>query len=266
MPTGAPASYRRQDGSLDTRFEPGLFSINQAFRRAWVKHSADKSMNGALCGQKKRTNLIGTERVNSIIERTRVQSKGMMRMRIKTSIFLAAVLSFCVFALALPAGGQEEDKSPILIKQVQSFFYCCLTQTSSREGIPRAIRHVWQLMEDQVIAPTGPALGVFYEYPEKPDSPPSFSEIGFPITPQTQVLAPLALKRWSHTTVVEAYYLGPLERANETYEQMMAWMHDQGYVQSGLVMEMYFADPITTEPNEYKTRIWIPCDRRNPSP
>ena len=178
----------------------------------------------------------------------------------KISIFASAALSLVAIGLTLPAGQEEaQENDSIVVKQVDRFYYCCLTQAGSREGIPRAIKLVWQLMEDQVIAPTGPAIGVFYQAPEETPPEALMWDIGFPITPQTQVLAPLTLKRWTHTLVAEAYHYGPLNRARETYERIRDWMDANGYIQVGPVLEMYFTDPAEENPTEYKTRIWVPC-------
>ncbi len=183
-----------------------------------------------------------------------------MKMRSKPSIIVIGFLVFLTLGTARPALQEEPERDDsITVKQVERFYYCCLTQTGEREGIPRAIRTVWQLMEDQVIAPTGPAIGVFYDSPEKTSPQALMWDIGFPITPQTQVLAPLTLKRWTHTVVAEGNHYGPLNRARETYERILDWMDANGYVQVGPVLEMYFTDPDEEEPVEYRTRIWVPC-------
>ena len=181
-------------------------------------------------------------------------------MRKKFLISAIGALAFLALGIALPAVQEEpEQDQSITVKQVERFFYCCLTQTGGREGIPHAIKLVWQLLEDQVIAPTGPAIAVFYTSPEKTSPEALMWDVGFPITPQTQVLAPLTLKRWTHTLVVEAYHYGPLNRAGETYDRILDWMEANGYVQVGPVLEMYFTDPVEENPTEYKTRIWVPC-------
>jgi effector-binding domain-containing protein len=183
------------------------------------------------------------------------------------SIVLVIALSFLIFGVALSLGSQEtSNETQISIKAVAEFDYCCLEQGQSREPIPKAIKLVWQLMENQTIAPTGPALAVFCEFSETTDPRTVIWEIGFPVSPQLMAQPPLLIKRWPHALVVEAFHHGSLNRSHETYVRMLAWMHDRAYVQTGPVLEMYFTDPITTEPDEYKTRIWIPCARQNPSP
>ncbi len=188
-------------------------------------------------------------------------------MRLKLQILAVVFLVFPALDAALPAVQEEQQRDEsISVRQVERFYYCCLTQTGDREGIPKAIKLVWQLMEDQVIAPTGPAIGVFYNSPEKTSPEALMWDIGFPITPQTQVLAPLTLKRWTHALVAQAFHYGPLNRAGETYERILDWMDANGYVQAGPVMEMYFTDPDEEDPGEYRTRVWVPCVEKSSRP
>jgi DNA gyrase inhibitor GyrI len=193
--------------------------------------------------------------------------QGKTKMRKNFPILAGIALSVLILRVGLSAA--QEDAGPgngVVVKQVERFYYCCLTQAGDREAVPRAIKLVWQLMEDQVIAPTGPAIGVFYNSPERTSPEVLMWDIGFPITPQTRVLAPLTLKRWTHTLVAEAYHYGPLNRAGETYERILEWMEANGYDQDGPVLEMYFTDPTEENPAEYKTRIWVPCAPKGPQP
>lgn len=190
-----------------------------------------------------------------------------MKMSRKFVILAIVFLVLPALESAFPAVQEEpQQDEAITVRQVERFYYCCLTQTGDREGIPRAIKLVWQLLEDQVIAPTGPAIGVFYNSPENTSPEALMWDIGFPITPQTQVLAPLTLKRWTHTLVAQGFHDGPLNRARETYERILDWMDANGYVQAGPVLEMYFTDSDQEDPGEYRTRLWVPCAAKSPSP
>lgn len=186
---------------------------------------------------------------------------------VKKRLFGVAAGTLAVLGLLMsrPVLQEEDEENQITVKEVDPFFYCCLTQMGPREGIPRAVKLAWQLLEDQVIAPTGTAIGVFYNDPDDPGAEAKMWDIGFPITPQTQVLTPLTLKKWTHTSVVEAYHFGALTKARQTYDRVKAWMDANGYEQVGPVLEMYFIGPPSeVPPEEYKTRIWVPCAPKKP--
>jgi effector-binding domain-containing protein len=164
-----------------------------------------------------------------------------------------------ILITSLAASQETKEGTQVTLTQVSPFFYCSLMQKGGLEGIPEAIKSAWDLLQSQNITPTGPALGVFYESRGKSESESILWEIGFPVTPQAEVLAPLALKEWKHAQVAEAFHIGPLTAASQTYERILAWMQDNGYVQSGPVLEMYYIGSVSTPPAEYKTRILVPC-------
>jgi effector-binding domain-containing protein len=157
-------------------------------------------------------------------------------------------------------GGQEEmgPLNKVAIKNVPTFVYCSISYRGRMGSIAGAIRRTWQFMENQDIAPTGPALAVYFGTPGSPDSEDLEWEVGFPVTPQVLAQPPLHLAEWTYTTVAESSQIGPLDSAGETYTRIIDWISAQGYVKDGPILEMLFTDPIEENPREYKTRVWVP--------
>jgi effector-binding domain-containing protein len=180
-------------------------------------------------------------------------------MRKSVWLAFAAALSLLLLG-AGPSSGQEEmgPLNQIMIKNVQTFVYCSISYQGRMGSIAEAIRRTWQFMENQDIAPTGPALAVYFGTPGSPDSENLEWEVGFPVTPQVLAQPPLHLTEWTFTTVAELSQVGPLDSTGETYDRIMDWIGAHGYVKDGPLLEVLFTDPIEENPREYKTRVWVP--------
>lgn len=158
------------------------------------------------------------------------------------------------------AGGQEEmsPSEDIVTKQVDAFYYCCIIHHGPVHSLYRGLRRAIQLMEDQTIGPTGAAMAVFSKFPQPGEEENLEWEVGFPVSPTIIIEAPLFLKEWTRTQVVEAYHTGPLIRLNETYERVKGWMDVKGLIQDGPFMIMFSDDLDLNDPQDLQVRIWIP--------
>ncbi|MGQ9800045.1 MAG: GyrI-like domain-containing protein [Candidatus Saccharicenans sp.] len=157
----------------------------------------------------------------------------------------------------LPQLGQVE------IRTVEPFAYCCLRREGSFSELEVVIGELMQNMQIQNILPAGPMIGVYYGDPELTDPEKMRWEIGFPISEQIQVLAPLEKKVWSYTTVAVSVHQGPYDKAGETILKMQEWLEANGYDQSGPILERYLdPDPARVSASGLKTEIWIACRKR----
>ncbi|MGB9906193.1 MAG: GyrI-like domain-containing protein [Candidatus Saccharicenans sp.] len=171
---------------------------------------------------------------------------------------LAFLQAFSSFApQQLPPPGQVE------IRNVEPFAYCCLSREGSFSEIESVIGELMQNMQIQNILPAGPMVGIYYGEAELTDPEKMRWEIGFPISEQVQVLAPLEKKVWSFTTVAVSLHQGPYDKAGETILKMQEWLEANGYAQSGPILERYLdPDPERVSASGLKTEIWIACRKR----
>jgi len=177
---------------------------------------------------------------------------------------LMLVFSLSLVRAFLPSKQQQPPPpGQVEIRTVEPFAYCCLSREGSFSEIESTIGELMQHMQNQNILPAGPMVGIYYGDPELTDPEKMRWEIGFPISEQVQVLAPLEKKVWSFTTVAVSVHLGPYDKAGETILKMQEWLEANGYAQSGPILERYLdPDPSRVSASGLKTEIWIACRKR----
>jgi len=84
------------------------------------------------------------------------------------------------------------------------------------------------------------------------------------VTPQALVQPPLEKKEWNYTQVVSSVHQGSYEKTVETIQKMIEWMGDNGYVLAGPLLERYLdMNPDELKPEDLKTEVWIPCQKKS---
>jgi effector-binding domain-containing protein len=86
--------------------------------------------------------------------------------------------------------------------------------------------------------------------------------MGFPVSSQVEVKAPLEKKEWKSTLVVSAVHKGAYEETGKTISKMWEWMQANKLMLAGPVMERFLtmATP-DTKPEDLRAEIWIPCQK-----
>jgi AraC family transcriptional regulator len=165
-----------------------------------------------------------------------------------------------LFSLAL--SGQEASDFKPEVREVPAFAYFCLHHKGPIADIQSVIGQLFQTMKDQNLYPMGPMMGIYFTDPDSTKPEEMEWEMGFPVTKQAMVQAPLEKKEWTYTKVVTATYMGPYEDIHRIYDKLLPWMDKNGYVMDGPVMEKYLNNPSQVKPEELKTEIWIPCRKK----
>jgi hypothetical protein len=119
-----------------------------------------------------------------------------------------SVLALALFlsAITVPAALSTQEKAPekefVKVKEISSFSYCCIPHKGPFTEIEGIIGQLMQAIQEQKIAPAGTMIGVYYNNPEMVKPEELVWEVGFPVSPQTEVKAPLEKKQWkfTHTT------------------------------------------------------------------
>jgi len=119
-----------------------------------------------------------------------------------------------------------------------------------------------QATQSQNIFPAGAMIGVYYNSPEEVKPEELEWEMGFPISAQVNVPAPLEKKQWTFTAVVSAVHKGAYEETGKTIAKMLEWMQEKGLVQAGPLLERYLTMPTPeTKPEDLRSEIWIPYQK-----
>lgn len=174
----------------------------------------------------------------------------------RTILFFLLLFSSLLLIMSLEEGIAEEE---ITVKEVTPFTYVCLPHKGPFTDIPDVIGRMWQHTRQQNIFPSmGAMIGVYYSTPDLVESAELEWELGFPITPQTLVQAPLEKKQWIFTSVISTVHIGPYETIGETYGKIKEWMENNNYLHAGPILERYLSDPSQVRPEAQQTEIWVP--------
>jgi len=184
---------------------------------------------------------------------------------LKKTISVLGLVLF-LFAVTAPAilNTQEEapEKKFVSVREVSPFSYCCIPHKGPFTDIEGIIGQLTHAVQEQKIAPAGAMIGVYYNSPEEVKPEELVWEMGFPVSPQVEVQAPLEKKEWKSTLVVSAFHKGPYEETGKTYYKMFEWMQANKLMPAGPVMERYLNMPTPdTKPENLRTEVWIPCQK-----
>ncbi len=152
------------------------------------------------------------------------------------------------------------------VKEVDPFVFCSIRHTGPFSEIEQVIKNLIATMRSQNVHPQGPMFGIYHTVPgPNPQENMKMEwEIGFPITEQTLVQAPLERNIWNYTTVATAIHTGPYEETGEAITDIFEWMEANGYDKVGPVLEKYLETGTPDAQSSKKTEIWIPCKKRSP--
>lgn len=175
------------------------------------------------------------------------------------SLFLSAPASFLVSPQASLRPGE------VIIKEVEPFTYFSLRQKGPFTLIEATINQVIETARGQNVYPAGPLIAIFHSSPDDTRPEAMEWEVGFPVTPQALVQAPLEKKTWEFSPVAAGLHLGSYDSTGETIQKILDWMAENGYVQAGPILETYLdLGPSGVRPGELRTEIWIPCRKQTP--
>ena len=179
-----------------------------------------------------------------------------------------SVLGLALFLISITASAalntQEEapEKKFASVKEVSPFSYCCIPHKGPFTEIEGVIMQLMKAIQEQKIAPAGPMIGVYYNSPDMVKPEELVWEMGFPVSAQVEVKAPLEKKEWKFTQVVSAIHKGPYEEAGKTYYKMFEWMQANTLTPAGPLMERYMTMPTPdTKPEDLRSELWIPCQK-----
>ena len=182
----------------------------------------------------------------------------------KTISVLGLALFFISITVSTAFNAQEKapEKEFASVKEVSPFSYCCIPHKGPFTEIEGVVMQMMKAIQEQKIAPAGPMIGIFYNSPDMVKPEELQWEMGFPISAQVEVKAPLEKKEWKFTSVVSAIHKGPYEEAGNTYLKMFEWMQANKLTRVGPLMERFLTmSTPDTKTEDIRSEIWIPCQK-----
>lgn len=183
----------------------------------------------------------------------------------KAILFIITFLFVFTVSQNMIVEGADSGSTRVEIKEVEPFVFCSIRHKGPFSEIEQVINNLIATMQSQNVHPQGPMFGIYHTVPgpSDPEGKQMEWEIGFPITEQTLVQAPLERNIWNHTIVATAIYTGPYEETGEAITDMFEWMETNGYEKVGPVLEKYLETGTPdAQPSKQKTEIWIPCEKK----
>lgn len=114
--------------------------------------------------------------------------------------------------------------------------------------------------------PSGPPLGIYFNAPgQVPDDELSW-ELCSPIAGNVAPSGPdeqgLGVKRLEAVPVASTMHKGSYQDVGKTYQELSAWINENGYDAVGPAEEMYLTNPAEAPPDELLTEVRFPVRKR----
>ena len=193
----------------------------------------------------------------------------MRRLSLPIAVFAAVII------LALPLSAQEEAaakkaekalKTEIELVEIEPFSYAAVEMTGSYTQHPDAFMKLYSEAGKQGLPMTGAPFGIYWNSPEDAAEEDLKWEIGMVVPEDKEIQAPIVLKKWEHTTVVQRDFEGGIDsdELRAVYYAMYEWIGANGYEMAGPMLERFLNSPSPNEKGEFigKVQIVFPVQKK----
>jgi AraC family transcriptional regulator len=171
----------------------------------------------------------------------------------KKTLFVFILIALWTMSLS----GQE-----VVIQDAAPFTYAYLECGGSYQQIPAKIGLFMQEFFKQNLMPTGNFFGMYLNSPGQVKEEELQWRLGFPVTADSAVTAPLLKGECKATKMAVYLYVGPYEKVGDAYGKIFEFIDKSGYKAVGPTMEKYLdMNPEAIKPEERRTEINIPVEK-----
>ena len=168
-----------------------------------------------------------------------------------------------ILFLALAAAWLGAQTEPV-IRDGEHFAYVCLECRGSYAQMPAKLGDLMREMAKQQLAAEGAPMGVYYHALGQPASAEPAWEVAMVVAGNPEVQPPLVKKEFSCAKQAEMTFKGPYSTLGSAYSKLLAFIDQNGYKPTGLAMETWYDDPANTRPEDCRTLILIPVEKKTP--
>ena len=168
-----------------------------------------------------------------------------------------------ILILALASGWLMAQTEPV-IRDGERFTYVCLECRGPYTQVPAKLGELMQEMAKQKLALEGPPLGVYYAALSQPAAAEPAWEVAAAVSGNPVVQPPLVIKEFSCDKQAEMTFKGSYAESGNAYPKLMAFIEQNGYKPSGPALETWLDDPSQTKPEDCRTLIVIPVEKKAP--
>ena len=179
----------------------------------------------------------------------------------KKAIFgWACIILFGVMAVS---GGQPETTAPgVSIQEDLTFWYASMEFGGSFDKMEKSVQTFIGEFFKQGLVPAGPMIGVYYNDPRQVKPEELKWDIGFVVNQDANVQAPLKKEECKAHTAAVYMHTGPYEMLGQAYEKIFKYADDNGYKSLWPVYDRYLNNPMQVKPEELKTEVIIPLEKK----
>lgn len=165
--------------------------------------------------------------------------------------------------LALAAGWLGAQTEPV-IRDGEHFVYVCLECRGPYAQMPEKLGVLMQEIAKQQLAAEGAPMGVYYHALAQPAAEEPAWEVAMVVAGNPEVQSPLGKKEFSCAKQAEMTFKGPYAALGSAYPKLLAFIDQSGYKPIGLAVETWMDDPANTRPEDCRTLIVIPVEKKAP--
>ncbi|MFC2156064.1 GyrI-like domain-containing protein [Acidobacteriota bacterium] len=173
----------------------------------------------------------------------------------KKTFFVLLLIVFLSFALS---AGEEG----VVIKDMEPFSYAVMEFTGSFEKMEQNIGLFMQEFFKQGLQPGGPLLGIYYNNPTQVKEEELKWAVGFSVPKDAKVEAPLKKVETTFKKAAVYLYTGPYEKMDKAYETVFKHIEEKGCKIAWPCYDKYLNNPQTVKPEELKTEIIVPVEKK----
>ena len=170
----------------------------------------------------------------------------------KTIPAFAAVV---LLAALLPA--QE-----VRIMDAEPFAYAYLECRGSYAQMPAKINEFMGAFFRQGLMPQGSFFAMYLNAPAEVKEEDLLWRLGFPVAADAAVAVPLQRGECRAAKIAVYVHAGPYDKVSGSYAKVFAFIGDQGLKPSGPCIEKYLNNPMQVKPEELRTEISVPVERK----
>lgn len=175
---------------------------------------------------------------------------------------LAMPLSAQDGASARKAADPEAKKGAKMefeVIEIEAFSYAAVEMAGSYEQHGDAFMKLYTAAGAQGLPMTASPFGIYWNSPDDTAEEDLKWEIGFPVPGDKKLEAPIVLKKWEWTTVIQKDFEGVIdgEEITAVYYGMYEWIEGNGYEMAGPMLERFLGMPSPNEKGETVGNVQI---------
>ncbi|MCP4218863.1 MAG: GyrI-like domain-containing protein [bacterium] len=155
-----------------------------------------------------------------------------------------------------------DKKSEPVVKELENFRLVVMDYKGSFNQMNKNASSFMGEFFKQNLVPAGPFTGVYYNSPEKVKENELIWSIGFPIQKDNKFKEPLKDKEFPKGEAIFFTHTGPYEKMESSYNVVFKYIKTKGYKIKYPTFERYLNNPQEVKPEELKTLIIIPINKK----